>query len=178
MWERARALKEFQHSVPHPMLGPDMQECYTAVVLPLKPALAPLAWRCSNARANTAESGKASAHRDRVPPRALKTQQLCSCHVSGEFISSFISTSARASERPVSAHRGAMTSADLPAPLESAAASSSLHPVTQRRLRPASGYAVASLRGRRQAACQDAQGARAAFITAGECTARCTRGTQ
>ena len=42
-----------------------------------------------------------------------------------------------------------MTSADLPAPLESAAASSSLHPVTQRRLRPARGYAVASLRARK-----------------------------
>ena len=73
-------------------------------------------------------------------------------------------TSERASERPVSAHRGAMTSADLPAPLESAAASSSLQPVTQRRLRPASGYAVASLRGCRQAVCPDAQGARAVFI--------------
>jgi hypothetical protein len=48
-------------------------------------------------------------------------------------------TSERASERPVSAHRGAMTRADLPAPLESAAVSSSLHPVTQRRLRLASG---------------------------------------
>ena len=41
-------------------------------------------------------------------------------------------TSARASERPVSAHAGAMTSADLPAPLESAASTSSLRPLITR----------------------------------------------
>ena len=46
--------------------------------------------------------------------------------------------SERASERPVSAQSGAMTSADLPAPLLAAPSSSSLRPVTTRTPRPPS----------------------------------------
>mmetsp|Transcript_4898 Transcript_4898/g.14095 ORF Transcript_4898/g.14095 Transcript_4898/m.14095 type:complete len:244 (-) Transcript_4898:2061-2792(-) len=55
--------------------------------------------------------------------------------------------SARASERPVSAHRGAITRVVLPLPLLSDAASSALRPTTSRRLRSASGYVVLSLKG-------------------------------